>query len=132
MGAPPPPCGKKVVPPCPAYRAGRKEKFKKQQATRCAKVTHAGKKKHFRYLHFWSKHHSNSPICPGRGGGTLPSPVPSHVFAYIRANARTSLLKKMTFQSYQFGKGQYTFFPIKLCHFAAKNTVCWKCQNFIS
>ena len=45
----------------------------------------------------------------------------SHVFAYICANARTGVLKKnLTFFSYDFGKGEYTFYPVKLSRFAKK------------
>ena len=32
----------------------------------------------------------------------------------LRANMRRSGLKKLTFLSYEFGKGQYTFYPVKL------------------
>ena len=39
---------------------------------------------------------------------------PCHVFAYIWANTRTSALKNLTFLSYEYGKGQYTFYPVDL------------------
>ena len=45
------------------------------------------------------------------GGGTL---CPScHLFAYNRANTPTSVLEKLDFSNYEFGKGPYTFYPIK-------------------
>ena len=44
---------------------------------------------------------------------------PCHVIAYIRANMHTSALKKnLTYLSYEFGKGQYTFYPLKLSRFS--------------
>ena len=44
--------------------------------------------------------------CSGEGGISAPC----HVFAYIHANMHTSALKKnLTYLSYEFGKGQYTY-----------------------
>ena len=40
-----------------------------------------------------------------------------HVFAYIRADAHEGALNYFTFLSYELGKGQYTFYPLKLSHF---------------
>ena len=40
--------------------------------------------------------------------------------------------KNLTFPNYKFGKGNYAFYPIKLSHFAEKNEVRQKYQNFIS
>ena len=37
----------------------------------------------------------------------------------------------MTFLNYEFGKGQYTFYPIKLSRFLEKKKVPQKFQNFI-
>ena len=54
-----------------------------------------------------------------------------HIFAYNRANTRLSVLKNLTFPDYEFGEGQYAFYPIKLSSFAEKNKVHQKCQNFI-
>ena len=39
--------------------------------------------------------------------------------------------KKLSFPNYKFGKGKYAFYPIKLSHFAVKNKVCQKYQNFM-
>ena len=36
------------------------------------------------------------------------------------ANMRRSGLKKFDFLSYEFGKGQYTFYPVKLSRFPKK------------
>ena len=44
---------------------------------------------------------------------------PCRVFVYIRANTRTTVLKK-TFPKYEFGKGQCTFYPMKLSRFGEK------------
>ena len=38
----------------------------------------------------------------------------------IQANTRTSALKKLDFSSYEFGKGQYTFYPVNFSRFAEK------------
>ena len=46
----------------------------------------------------------------------------------IRVRARW---KNLTFLSYEFGKGQYTFYPVKLSRFLEKNKVRRKYQNFI-
>ena len=54
----------------------------------------------------------------GLGGAHCTPP------AYIYANTRTSVLKNMTFLSYEFGKEQYTFYPVKLSCFAEE-------KNFI-
>ena len=65
----------------------------------------------------------------GLGGGTL---CPScHVFAYICANMLMSALKNLTLLSYEFGKGQYTFYPVKLSLFVEKNKDRQKNQNSI-
>ena len=40
-------------------------------------------------------------------------------------------LVEKTFLSYEFGKGQYTFYPVKLSRFLEKNKVRRKYQNFI-
>ena len=65
----------------------------------------------------------------GPGGGTL-CPL-CHVFAHICPNTRTSALKKLDFSHFEFGKGQYTFYPVKLSRFLKKNKVRQKYQNFI-
>ena len=44
---------------------------------------------------------------------TLGFVVPLAMFAYIHANTRNSVIKKLTFPNYEFGKGQYTFFPVE-------------------
>ena len=36
-----------------------------------------------------------------------------------------------TFPNYDFGKGQYAFYPVKLSRFAEKNKVRLKYQNFM-
>ena len=54
-----------------------------------------------------------------------------HVFAYNRANTRTSVLKNLTLPNYEFGKGQYAFFPMKFSRFGERNKVCQKYQKFI-
>ena len=58
--------------------------------------------------------------------------VPScHVFAYNGANTRMTVLKKnLTSPNYEFGKGQYAFYPINLVA-AKKNKVRQKYQNFM-
>ena len=61
-------------------------------------------------------------------GGTLCPP--RHIFAYNWANTHTSVLKK-TFPNYEFRKGQYAFYPIKLSRFAEKNKVHQKYLNSI-
>ena len=42
------------------------------------------------------------------------------VFAFNRANTRTSVLKNLTFPNYEFGKGPYAFYPMKLSRFRVK------------
>ena len=54
------------------------------------------------------------------GGAYMP---PRHVFVYICANTCMSALKNFTFPNYEFGKGQYAFYPAKLSRFAEKNTI---------
>ena len=55
----------------------------------------------------------------GPGGGTLCPPC--HVFAYICENMRVRAhWKNLTFLSYEFGKGQYTFYCVKLSRFAER------------
>ena len=46
----------------------------------------------------------------------------------IRVRARW---KNLTFLSYEFGKGQYTFYPVKLSRFAEKNKERRKSQHFM-
>ena len=50
----------------------------------------------------------------GPEGGLCP---PCRLFAYNRANTRTSVLKKLDFE---FGKGHYAFYPMKLSRLGKK------------
>ena len=54
----------------------------------------------------------------GPEGGTLCPPC--HVFVYNGANTRTSVLKNLILPNYEFGKGQYAFYPMKLLRFSEK------------
>ena len=61
---------------------------------------------------------------PGSFNAT-PLPIfnmpPCHVFAFICANTHTKALKKnLIFPNYQFGKGQYAFYPVELYSFAGE------------
>ena len=56
----------------------------------------------------------------GLGGAHCTPP------AYICANTRTSVLKNLTFLSYEFGKGQYTFYTVKLSHLKLKKNTRMK------
>ena len=69
-------------------------------------------------------------LCRHDRGGTIVPP-PCHVFAYNRANTPTSVLKNLTLPNYEFGKGQYAFFPMKFSRFGERNKVCQKYQKFI-
>ena len=44
---------------------------------------------------------------------------------------RTNLGLSLTVPNYEFRKGQYGFYPMKLSRFAEKNEVLQKYQNFI-
>ena len=55
---------------------------------------------------------------PGGGGGTLCPPC--HVFNITLQIHVQACWKKLTFPNYKFGKGQYTFYPIKLARFGEK------------
>ena len=63
-------------------------------------------------------------------GGTLCPPC--HVFAYNRANTRTSRLKKLDFSQLRVWKRAVRFLPHKVISFRReKNKVHQKYQNFI-
>ena len=62
-----------------------------------------------------------NPIWSGGGWHNCP---PCHVFAYVYAATRTIALKKnLTFPSYEFGKGQCPFYPVKLSPFSEERKV---------
>ena len=72
---------------------------------------------------------SINPIWP-RGGHIVP-PL-SRICVYLCKYAYERIEKNLTFLGYEFGKGQYTFYPLKLSCFAEKkNKVRRKYQNFI-
>ena len=75
----------------------------------------------------WLRGSFLNPIWPR--GGTLCRPV-----TYLRISVQIRVRahwKNLTFLGYEFGKGQYTFYPLKLSCFAEKNKVRRKYQNFI-
>ena len=72
--------------------------------------------------------HPINPIWP-RGGDIVP-PL-SRSCVYLGKYAYDRVEKNLTFLIYEFGKGQHTFYPIKLSGFAEKNKVRQKYQNFI-
>ena len=49
-----------------------------------------------------------------------PGGPPCRVVAYDWANTRTSVLKKLDFSQYEFRKGHYAFYPIKMSRFGEK------------
>ena len=53
------------------------------------------------------------------------------ICVYLCKYAYELVEKNLTFLSYEFGKGQYTFYPVKLSRFLEKNKVHRKYQNFI-
>ena len=65
----------------------------------------------------------------GPGGAHCAPPVTYlRISVQIRVGAHR---KNLTFLNYEFGKGQYTFYPVKLSRFAEKNKIRWKNQIFI-
>ena len=65
---------------------------------------------------------------PGGGAQCAPPVTYLRISGQIRVRVRC---KNLTFLSYECGKGQYTFYPVKLSRFAEKNKVRRKYQNFI-
>ena len=64
-----------------------------------------------------------------RGGGHCAPPV-----TYLRVTVQIHVRacwKNLTFPNYEFGKGPYAFYPIKLSHSRGRNKACQKYQNFM-
>ena len=63
------------------------------------------------------KKYNINPIWP-RGGHIVPPPITYlRISVLVRVRAHW---KNLTFLGYEFGKGQYTFYPLKLSCFAEK------------
>ena len=58
-----------------------------------------------------------NPIYPRGGAHCAPPVTYLRISVQIRVRARW---KNLTFLSYEFGKGQYTFYPVKLSRFLEK------------
>ena len=71
-------------------------------------------KKHSNHRLMTTKQYPNITLFAPAGANCAPC----HVFVNICANTRTSVLKNLTFPKYEFGKGNYAFYPIKIFRFA--------------
>ena len=82
-------------------------------------------------IHLWfyllETNHLINPIFPG-GAHYAPHVTYLRISVQIRVGAHW---KNLSFFNYEFWKGQYTFYPVKLSRFAEKNKVRRKYQNFI-
>ena len=77
---------------------------------------------HFRFkLHVWVSLNNLFFTSAVKPTMLLTHIVPScHVFAYNGANTRMTVLINLISPNYEFGKGQYAFYPMKLSRFAEK------------
>ena len=71
------------------------------------------------FARFGFEPHFLNPSYTGGGGHICP---PGCVCVYNCADKRTSTLKHLTFPKYEYGKGQYAFYPVKLSCFAKKKS----------